>query len=182
MDTPTARKATKKRCLREKCATAGTTTTENMPDPPTEPPPTATINSDNLEHPSEAIAQLWRLTARQAAKQTKYAKKQRRLIAASAPPGWDQWGDVRQAAVNFYHKQLFSTAPIAVNAIVEPTAATNIPPPAQTDPRTVPAWIANDDCDTVAKVEAKLLRMEQYWVESRTGPFPKSVRNAIEDL
>jgi hypothetical protein len=56
MDTPTTRKATKKGRLREKYAIAGTTTTENMPDPPTEPPPSTTINLDNLEHPSEAIA------------------------------------------------------------------------------------------------------------------------------
>ena len=91
-------------------------------------------------------------------------------------------GDVRQAAVNFYYKQLYSTAPIAVNTIVKPTAATDIPPPMQTDPRTVPAWIVNDDCDTVTKVEAKLLRMQEYWAESRTGPFPESVRNVITDL
>ena len=103
-------------------------------------------------------------------------------MATSAPPNWDQWGDVCQAAVNFYYKQLFSTAPIAVNVIVEPIAATDIPPPAQTDPGTVPTWIANDNCDTVMKVEAKLLRMQEYWAESQTGPFPESVQNTIMDL
>ena len=59
--------------------------------------------------------------------------------------------------------------------IVEPTAATDIPPPVQTDPGTVPVWITNDDCDTVMKVEAKLLCMQEYWAESQTGPFPESV-------
>ena len=171
-----------KKCrLREKCAIAGTTTTENMLDSPTKPSPT---NSDNFAHPSEAIAQLWRLVARRAAKQAwqdDYVKEQR-LIAACAPPLWDLWGDVRQAADNYYYKHLFRTAPIAVYAIVEPTAATNNPPTMQTDTATVPAWIENDDCDTVAKVEAKLLRMQEHWAESRTGPFPESVRNAIAHL
>ena len=96
-------------------------------------------------------------------------------MAASAPPNWDQWCDVHQAAVNFYYKKLFGTAPIITNTIVEPTAATTIPPTMQTDPATVPTWLADDDCDTVAQVEARLLRMEQYWVESRMGPFPESV-------
>jgi len=90
--------------------------------------------------------------------------------------------NVRQETDNYYCKLQLRTAPIAVCAIVEPTAATNIPTPTHTDPATVPAWLANDDCDTVAKVEARLLRMEQYWAESRTGPFPESVRNAIAEL
>jgi len=36
--------------------------------------------------------------------------------------------------------------------------------------------------DTVEKIDAKLARMEEYWAESRSEPFPKGVRNAIADL
>jgi hypothetical protein len=147
-----SKNAAKKRRQREKRAATNSATPATVADTsspavitPNASDTTTTAAADDSEYPDKAIEDLWRLVARRAAKQawqTKYTKKQRRLIAASAPPGWDQWGDVHQAAVNFYHKQLFSTAPITVNAIVEPTAATNIPPPAQTDPGTVPTWIA----------------------------------------
>ena len=175
MDTSLSKNAAKKRRQRENCATANSAAPATIADtsPPTVITPnasdTTTAATDNSEYPDKATEDLWRLVARRAAKQgwqTKYAEKQRQLMAASAPPNWDQWGDVRQVAVNFYYKQLYSTAPIAVNTIVKPTAATDIPPPMQTDPRTVPAWIVNDDCDTVTKVEAKLLRMQEYWAES----------------
>jgi hypothetical protein len=36
--------------------------------------------------------------------------------------------------------------------------------------------------NTVEKVDAKLLRMEQYWAESRSGPFPEGIQNAMADL
>jgi hypothetical protein len=115
--------------------------------------------------------------------QTKYAKKQRQLMAASAPPLWnDIWSDARQVAENYYIKHLFCTAPITVYAIVEPTAATNNPLTMQTDTATVLAWLANDHCNTVAKVEARLLRMEWNWAESQMGLFPESVQNAIAAL
>ena len=189
--TTTSKNAAKKCRQRKNRAAANSATPVTIAD--TSPPAvitpngseTATAATDDSEYPNKAIKDLWRLVAQRAAKQawqTKYAEKQRRLMAASAPPNWDQWGDVHQSAVNFYYKQLYSTAPIAINAIVKPTAATDIPPPMQTDPGTVPAWITNDDCDTVTKVEAKLLCMQEYWAESRTGPFPESVRNAIADL
>ena len=189
--TTTSKNAAKKRRQRKNRAAANSAAPATNADtnPPTVNTPnasdTTTPATDNSKYPDKATKDLWRLVARQAAKQAwqkKYAGKQRQLMAASTPPNWDQWGDVHQTAVNFYYKQLYSTAPITVNAIFEPTAATDIPPPAQTDPRTVPAWIANDDCDTVTKVEAKLLRMQEYWAESQTGPFLESVRNAIANL
>jgi hypothetical protein len=36
--------------------------------------------------------------------------------------------------------------------------------------------------NTVEKVDAKLLRMEQYWAESRSGPFPEGIQNTIMAL
>jgi hypothetical protein len=73
------------------------------------------------------------------------------------------------------------TATATTATITAPANAT-IPPTTQTDPAMVPTWIANDNCDTFAKVKSKLLRMQEYWAESQTGPFPESVQNVIEDL
>jgi hypothetical protein len=73
--------------------------------------------------------------------------------------------NIHQEMDNYYCKLQLRTAPITVYPIVEPTAATNIPTPTHTDPATVPAWLANNNCDMVTKVEARLLRMEQYWAE-----------------
>ena len=173
MDTSLSKNAAKKRRQRENRAAANSAAPATIAD--TSPPAvitpngseTATAATDDLEYPNKAIKDLWRLVAQRAAKQawqTKYAEKQRQLMAASAPPNWDQWGDVRQAADNYYCKQLFRTAPITVYAIVEPNATSNTAVPAVL--ATVPTWLANDDCDTVAKVEAKLLRMQEYWAES----------------
>ena len=51
--------------------------------------------------------------------------------------------------------------------IVKPNTATNIANPilipTHTDPTIVPTLQVNDDCDTVTKVEVKLLQMEQHW-------------------
>src|SRR5882762_5644571 len=141
MDTTAAKKAAKKRRLREKRAAAHipTAAEDTAISNLSNPPAIISLNASDtattaMEYPDKAIKDLWRLVARRAAKQAwqdKYAKKQRRMIAASAP------------------KQLLCTAPIAVYTIVEPTAAT---PPAKTDPATAPAWLVNvnDDCDTVA--------------------------------
>jgi hypothetical protein len=40
----------------------------------------------------------------------------------------------------------------------------------------------NDNGDTVERVNAKLLRMEQNWAESRLSPFPKSIWSTMADL
>jgi hypothetical protein len=42
--------------------------------------------------------------------------------------------------------------------------------------------LTEDDMNTVEKVDAKLARMEEYWAESRSEPFPEGVRNAIAAL
>jgi hypothetical protein len=39
-----------------------------------------------------------------------------------------------------------------------------------------------EDMNTVEKVDAQLARMEQNWAETRSGPFPEGIRNAIADL
>jgi hypothetical protein len=103
------------------------------------------------------------------------------LIAACAPPLWDLWGDVRQAADNYYYKKLFST-PITTNAIVEPNAATHSPVPDPTQNPAMSSASADDDMDSVEKIDAELARMERDWAETRSGPFPEGVRNAFEDL
>lgn len=41
--------------------------------------------------------------------------------------------------------------------------------------------ITNGD-DTVKKVNAKLLHMEQYWAEFQSGPFPKGIQNSGAEL
>jgi hypothetical protein len=143
-----SKNAAKKCRQREKRAATNSATPTTVAD--TSPPAAITPNvsdtttaaTDDLEYPNKATEDLWRLVAQRAAKQawqTKYAKKQRRLMATSAPPLWnDTWSDVCQVADNYYCKQLSHTAPIAVYTIVEPTAATTIPPTTQTDPTTVP--------------------------------------------
>jgi hypothetical protein len=87
-------------------------------------------------------------------------------VADVKPP----WSDVHQVADSYYYKQPFRATPITVYAIVEPNTVANISDPISaptyTGPATVPAWLVNDDCDTVAKVNVKLLRMEQHWSES----------------
>ena len=98
-------------------------------------------------------------------------------MAASAPPNWDQWGDICQAADNYHLKHLFRTAPITAYMIVEPTAAMDIPIP--TSIRTDTAMSPVEDCNTVKKLDAKLLRMQGYWAESQSEPFPEGVRNAM---
>src|SRR5882762_1441959 len=42
--------------------------------------------------------------------------------------------------------------------------------------------LTEDDMNTVEKLDEKLARMEQHWAETRSGPFPEGVRNAIADL
>jgi hypothetical protein len=39
-----------------------------------------------------------------------------------------------------------------------------------------------EDMNTVEKVDAQLACMEQNWAETRSGPFPEGIRNAIADL
>jgi hypothetical protein len=110
MDTITGiSKNTVKKCRqRENCAATNLQTPAPTPDlsPPTIITPnaseTTTAATDNLEYPNKAIKDLWRLAAQQAAKQAwqdKYIQEQR-LIATCAPPLWDLWGDICQAADN----------------------------------------------------------------------------------
>ena len=212
MDTPAERKAAKKRRLREKRAAANLPTPVTIADmnPLAITAPnenlTATDIAEHSERPNKAIEDLWRLVAKRAARkawQNEYVREQRRLRAdaelatpfnanpASEPnpvesetakpqPLWDIWSDVRQVTEHYYYKKLFRAAPIAVHAIVEPNATSNIAAPAVL--ATVPIWLSYDGCDTVTQVEAKLLQMEQYWAESRSEPFPESIRNAIASL
>jgi len=171
--TTTSKNAAKKRRQRENRA-ANSLTSGAIVNPPIIISPnasatTATITNDP-EHPDKEIEDLWRLAAQRAARkawQRNYVEKQARLKAAATPqPPGNLWTDLCQEAENNYLKQQLRTAPIAVYTIVEPTAATTIPPTTQTDAATVPAWLADDDCDTVAKVKARLLGMEQNWAES----------------
>jgi hypothetical protein len=195
-----SKNAAKKRRQREKRAATNSATPATVAD--TSPPAVITPNAsdttiaatDDSEYPDKATKDLWWSVARRAAKQAwqnKYAIKQRRLMAASAPPLWnDTWSDARQVAENYYIKHLFRTAPIAVYAIVEPTTTANhttsAPPltpaliltPMHTDTATSPA----KDCDTVEKVDVKLLRMQEYWAESRSEPFPQGIQDTIADL
>ena len=132
-----------------------------------------TAATDTSEYPDKKIVDLWRLAAVRAARkawQRNYVEKQAWLKAEATPqPLWNIWSDLRQTAENYYHKQLFRTAPIAVYAIVEPTTATSPTP-------------TEDDMNTVEKVDAELLRMEKNWAETRSGPFPEGIRNAMADL
>ena len=81
-------------------------------------------------------------------------------------PLWDSLSNVRQEAENYFHKQQLRTAPITTYPIVEPTTTTNRSTPKYTETVTLPAQPARDNGDTVEQVDAKLLRMEQYWAES----------------
>ena len=172
-----SKNAAKKRRQRENCANSATpaiiadTSTPAIIAPNTSDATTAA--TDTSEYPDKEIVDLWRLAAVRAARkawQRNYVEKQARLKAEATPqPLWNIWSDLRQTAENYYHKQLFRTAPIAVYAIVEPTTATSPTP-------------TEDDMNTVKKVDAELLRMEKNWAETRSGPFPEGIRNAIADL
>jgi hypothetical protein len=95
-----------------------------------------------------------------------------------ALPLWDSLSNVRQEAENYFHKQQLRTAPIATYPIVEPTTAANNPVPAHT----ITCTSAAEDCDTVEKLDTKLLRMQEYWAEFRSGPFPEGIRNSVAEL
>jgi hypothetical protein len=188
MDTTTMSKnAAKKRRQRENRAATSSQTPATTPD--TSPPAiivpntsdATTAATDTSEYPDKEIEDLWRLVARRAAKQAwqdNYAREQR-LIAACAPPLWDSWSDVRQAAENYHLKQLHRTAPIAVHAFVEPPTIANL------TPALIPTTCidtAPEDCETVEQIDAKLLRMQEQWAQSRSGPFPESILNVIAYL
>ena len=156
MDNPAAKKAAKKRRLREKRAAA------HIPTPADD---TATLNSiaidpsaaksTNTDHFGHSVSTATLNTSENV------------TPTPSLPPvtPWDSLSDTCQEAGNYYLKQQPRTAPIAVYVIVEP-----------------PTTSARDDGDTVEQVDARLLRMEQYWAESRSSPFPKSIRSAVADL
>jgi hypothetical protein len=71
---------------------------------------------------------------------------------------------------NYFHKQQLRTAPIAVNVIVKPLIPTSS------------ALRITDNDNTVKKVDAKLLCMEQYWAKFRSGPFPEGIQNSVAEL
>jgi hypothetical protein len=99
-----------------------------------------------------------------------------------ALPLRDSLSNVRQEVEIYVHKQQLRIAPIAIYPTVEPTTTTNQSAPEYTETVTLPAQSVRDNGDTVEQVDAKLLRMEQYWAESRSSPFPESIRSAIADL
>ena len=193
MDTTTSKNAVKKRRQRENRAVANFTIPATIAD--TNPPAIIAPNisdttiTNNPQCPDKEIEDLYRLAARWAAKQAwqrKYIEKQAQLETTATPqPPWNIWTDLHQEAENYYCKQLFRTAPIAVHAIVEPNAtadiAFTIPTSTATDPATS-STLTDDDMDTVEKIEAKLAHMERDWAETRSGPFPEGVRNTFEDL
>lgn len=51
---------------------------------------------------------------------------------------------------------------------------------AATTPPTYTNHIAS--ANTVEEVDVRLLEMEQHWVQTRSGPFPEKIRNAMTDL
>ena len=81
-------------------------------------------------------------------------------------PLWNIWSDVHQVAEIFYYKQLYCTALIAIYAIVEPNAATPIPIPDPTQNPATSSASADDDMDSIEKIDTKLARMEQDWAKS----------------
>ena len=104
------------------------------------------------------------------------------VTSATSQPLWNNF-NVRQEAENYFHKQQLCTAPIATYSIVEPTTTANpTTAPEYIETVTLPAQSARDDGNTVEQVDARLLRMEQYWAESRASPFPESIRSAIANL
>jgi hypothetical protein len=103
-------------------------------------------------------------------------------LSQPALPLWDSLSNVRQEAENYFHKQQLRTARIAIYLIVEPTTTANQTAPEYTETVTLPAQSARDNGDTVEQVDAKLLRMEQCWAESRSSLFPESIRSAIAVL
>jgi hypothetical protein len=165
MDTPANRKAAKKRRLREKRAAA---------HKPTAADDAATSSLSN----SPAI-DLSTTTSTDTDNSISAATLSASEDVTPAPlqppePLWDSLSDTHREAENYYCKQLLRTAPIATYLIVEP--------PEYTETVTPPAQSARDNGDTVEQVDAKLLRMEQHWAESRSSPFPESIRSAIADL
>ena len=165
MDTPANRKAAKKRRLREKRATA---------HKPTAADDAATSSLSN----SPAI-DLSTTTSTDTDNSISTATLSASEDVTPAPlqppePLWDSLSDTHREVENYYCKQLLRTAPIAAYLIVEP--------PEYTETVTPPAQSARDNGDTVEQVDAKLLRMEQHWAESRSSPFPESIRSAIADL
>jgi len=63
----------------------------------------------------------------------------------------------------------------------------------RTGPETKPAVIAEAtttpvytnhivSANTVEQVDTRLLEMEQHWLQTRSGPFPEKIRNAMTDL
>ena len=120
-----------------------------------------------------------------AADETTTSSTSENLISAPLQPAlplWDSLSNVRQEAENYFHKQQLHAAPIATYPIVEPTTTANQPAPEYTETVTLPAQPVRDNGDTVEQVDAKLLRMEQHWAESRSSPFPESIRSAIVEL
>ena len=99
-----------------------------------------------------------------------------------ALPLWDSLSNVRQEVENYFHKQQLLTALIATYPIVGPTTTANQSAPEYTKAITLPTQSARDNSDMVEQVDAKLLRLEQYWAKSRSSPFPESIRSAIADL
>ena len=84
--------------------------------------------------------------------------------------------NVRQEADNYYCKQQSHAATAVYSINRSPTAT-----PTHTDPALPPAP-TEEDMNTVEKIDAKLICLERDWAETRSGPFPEGVRNAIADL
>jgi hypothetical protein len=70
----------------------------------------------------------------------------------------------------------------AVNTSTTTTTTTTTSLAAATDNPATSSALTEEDMNTVEKVDAKLARMEEYWAESRSEPFPEGVRNAIAAL
>ena len=101
--------------------------------------------------------------------ETATSSTSKNITSAPSQPAlllWDSLSNVCQEAGNHFHKQQLRTAPITIYPIVEPTTTANQSAPEYTETITLPAQLARDNGDTVEQVDAKLLRMEQYWAES----------------
>jgi hypothetical protein len=83
--------------------------------------------------------------------------------------------------------ELMPFVPDPVPAVLDdpaPTAAitTSSTAAATENTATSTPQATNDDIDTVEKADVGLLRMEQHWAESRSGPFPEGIRDAMAHL
>ena len=80
------------------------------------------------------------------------------------------------------HKKRAATHSAVTTATIPAAAAAVTTFSTATENTTTSPALMEEDMNTVKKLDEKLARMEQHWAETRSGPFPEGVRNAIADL